>query len=194
MKKLTLFATVAIMALLFASCSKNDYQKFVGIWGVERLEYYNIDYQGNPIGASMETHDYDINDEDNSIRLYFREDKSGEMRDSAVDTIKLNWNESTHQYDSIIYCPDTVLYYPFTYSYDKSNNSLYMNMDYGTYMRTYRMQINNMTDNSFTYENEYGKNYMEKAFLKRISDTPSKSTGRKVVTHPHKPGSLMGDR
>ena len=55
MKKLTLFATIAVAAILFASCNKIDYKSFVGTWGVEKIEYYNIDYAGNPIAASMET-------------------------------------------------------------------------------------------------------------------------------------------
>ena len=82
------------------------------------------------------------------------------MRDSAIDTLWTNWNEETETYDSYIYCPDTVMVYKFTYSYDKSETTLYMNIDYGTYMRTFRMYIENMTDNSFVYENEYDKDYM----------------------------------
>ena len=53
MKKLTLFATLAILAVMFASCKKVDYNAFVGTWGVEKIEYYNIDYAGNPIAASF---------------------------------------------------------------------------------------------------------------------------------------------
>ena len=44
MKKLTYLTMVAIAALMFTSCSKNDYKSFVGTWGVEKIEYYNIDY------------------------------------------------------------------------------------------------------------------------------------------------------
>ena len=194
MKKLTLFTALAIVAMLFASCKKNDYTKFIGTWGVEKLEYYNTDYAGNPIVGSLMTYVYDPNSTDNGIQIIFRENKSGEMRDSAIDTLRTNWNEETETYDSYIYCPDTVMVYKFTYSYDKSETTLYMNIDYGTNMRTFRMYIENMTDNSFTYENEYDKDYMEKAYLKRISNTTSKSTSRQVVKHPHMPGSFIGGR
>ena len=194
MKKLTLLATIAVATMLFASCNKIDYTSFVGTWGVEKIEYYNIDYAGNPIAASMETHIFDPDDTNNGVHLVFREDKSGEMRDSAVDTLWTDWNSETQQYESYIVNPDTVLVYPFTCSYDKSDRTLYMNMDYGTYMRTFRMSIQDMTNDSFIYENEYDKDYMEKAYLKRISDTPTKSATRKAVKHPNKPGSLLGDR
>jgi hypothetical protein len=194
MKKLTLLATLAVVALLFASCNKIDYPNFVGTWGVEKIEYYNIDYAGNPIAASLETHIFDPDDTNNGVHLIFKENKSGEMRDSSVDTVWYDWNNETQVYESYVVNPDTVLVYPFTCSYDKSDRSLYMNMDYGTYMRTFRISIQDMTDNSFIYENEYDKDYMEKAFLKRISDKPTKSATRKTVTHPHKPGSLLGGR
>ncbi len=192
MKRLALLTTLAIAAMLFTSCKKVDYKNFVGTWGVEKIEYYNIDYAGNPIAASMDSHSFDINDADNSIQLVFKEDKTGVMRDSAIDTLWIE-NEETGNYD-YIYCPDTVMVYSFTYSYDNTDKSLYMNIDYGTEMRTFRMAIYDMTDNSFIYENEYFKDYMEKAYLKRISKSASKSGSRQVVNHPHKPGSFLGGR
>ena len=194
MKKLTLLATLAVVALLFASCNKIDYTSFVGTWGVEKIEYYNIDYAGNPIAASIETHLFDPDDTNNGVHLIFKEDKSGEMRDSSVDTVWYNWNSVSQVYESYVVNPDTVLVYPFTCSYDNSDRSLYMNMDYGTYMRTFRISIQDMTDNSFIYENEYDKDYMEKAFLKRISDKTTKSGSRQAVKRPHKPGALLGGR
>lgn len=175
---------MAMVAMLFASCSKTDYKTFIGTWGVEKIEYYNIDYAGNPIAASLETFTFDPNDADNGIQLTFRADKTGEMRDSAIDSLLV---------DSVyIHCPDTVVVTKFTYSYDKSDKSLYMNMDNSA--RPFRLQIENLTSDSFTYENEYGVDYMEKAYLKRISKT-SKSSSRNVPSHPHKhPGSLFGSR
>ena len=184
--------TLAIVAMLFTSCRKVDYQSFIGTWGVEKIEYYNIDYAGNPIAASFETHIFDPNDVDNSIRLVFREDKTGVMYDSAIDTLWIE-DEETGEYD-YIYCPDTVMVYNFTCSYDRNDRVLYMNMDYGTYLKTFRMNIEDFTDNSFTYENEYKMDYMERAYLKRISDTPLKSSSRQAVKHPHKPGSFLGGR
>ena len=184
MKKVTLFTMMAMVAMLFTSCSKTDFKSFIGTWGVEKIEYYNIDYAGNPIAASLETFTFDPNDANNGIQLTFRADKTGEMRDSAIDSLLV---------DSVyIQCPDTVLVTKFTYSYDKSDKSLYMNMDNSA--RPFRLQIENLTSDSFTYENEYGTDYMEKAYLKRISKS-TKSTSRNVPAHPHKgPGALFGDR
>lgn len=194
MKKVTLFVVMAIAALAFTSCNKIDYKSFIGTWGVEKIEYYNIDYAGNPIAASLESYTFDPKSTDNGIQLYFRADKTGEMRDSAVDTLYVDWNTETQSYDSYIVCPDTVMVYTFIYSYDPSNHSLYMNMDYGTEVRTFRMNVENFTENSFTYENEYRKDYMEKAYLKRISNTTTKSGSREMVKHPHKHGSLMSGK
>ena len=184
MKKVTLLTMMAMVAMLFTSCSKTDFKSFVGTWGVEKIEYYNIDYAGNPIAASLETFTFDPNDADNGIQLTFRADKTGEMRDSAIDSLLV---------DSVyIHCPDTVLVTKFTYSYDKSDKSLYMNMDNSA--RPFRLQIENLTSDSFTYENEYGVDYMEKAYLKRISKS-TKSASRNMPAHPHKgPGALFGDR
>lgn len=187
MKKLTLFVTLALVGLLFTSCRKEDYKRFVGTWGVEKIEYYNVDYAGNPIAASLETYNYDPSSTDNGIQLIFKEDKSGEMRDSAIDTLWMFDN-------SYIVCPDTTLVYAFTYSFDRSDRVLYMNIDYGTYINTFKMYIENMTDNAFTYQNEYDKDYVERAYLKRLSKTTSKSASRQATQHPHKPGSFLGDR
>lgn len=197
MKKLTLFVTLALLALSFASCKKTDYKSFVGTWGVERLEYYNTDFQGNPITASMQYIDFDLDDANNSIKLVFREDKTGEMRDSAIDTVWIDWNSETQEYESYIYNPDTTLVTTFTYTYDKNEEALYMNMKYSypyVYSRTFMMKVYNMDKDSFIYENEYDVNYVEKAFLKRISKTPSKSGGHKTMPRPHMPGALMGGR
>ena len=197
MKKLTFFATMTIVALVFASCNKNDYSKFVGTWGVEKIEYYNIDYAGNPITSSIETHTYNPQDTDNGIHLVFKADKTGEMRDSAIDTVLTDWNDVTETFDSYIVNPDTVLVYPFTYSYDKFESVLFLTIRYSypyEYMRTYQMKVSNLTNNTFIYENEYDIHYMERAYLKRINDAPSKSASIQTVKHPHKPGSLLGDR
>ena len=52
---------------------------FIGTWGVEKIDYYNIDYAGNPIVASIMTYAYDPNDISNGIQLVFREDNTGEI-------------------------------------------------------------------------------------------------------------------
>lgn len=197
MKKLTLFTTLAILALSFVSCNKTEYKTLIGTWGVEKLEYYNIDYAGNPIDASLETYNYDLNDANNRILLTFREDKTGEMRDSAIDTILTDWNEDTQSYDSYIVNPDTVLVNSFTYSFDKYESVLYMEVKYTypyEYLTNFKMKITDFNNDSFTYESQYKLDYMEKAFLKRISNTPLKSGSRQETKHPHKRGSLFGDR
>ena len=185
---------VALAALLFTSCVKHDYSMFVGTWGVEKIEYYNIDYAGNPIAGSLSTYNYNPDDADNSIRLIFRDDKSGEMRDSAIDTIWTDLNEETQEYETVIVCPDTVVVTAFTCSYDKGDESLYMVLEDDP--RPYRMHIIKIDKDSFVYENEYGTDYVEKAYMKRISDKPTKSTksaSHKSVSHPHnRPGSLFG--
>ena len=194
MKKLSLFATMAIFVLAFSSCGKNDYKSFVGTWGVEKIEYYNIDYAGNPIAASLETYTYDPNDINNGIQLYFRDDKTGELHDNAVDTIWTNWNEETQTYGSYIVNPDTTLVTTFTYSYDDDEAILYMNMNYENSLRTFKMSIDDLSSDSFIYENEYSMNYVEKAYLKRLSDKTSKSANRQTPKHPHKFGSFLGNK
>ena len=186
MKKSGIFALCALAALLFASCNKTDYTAFVGTWGVEKIDYYNIDYAGNPIAATIVSYQFDPNDPDNGIRLVFREDKTGEMLDSAVDTVWIDYEEGEY-----VVNPDTTLVTHFTYSYDDRDRTLYMNMEY---VRTYQMRISNLTADSFVYENEYIQNYVEKASLKRISNTPSAKSGTRKVVHPHKPGSFLGGR
>ncbi len=194
MKKLTLMTMVAIAALLFTSCGKAEYSQLVGTWGTEKIEYYNIDYWGNPIPGSGDTYVFDYDDPDNGIQLIFRDDKTGEMRDSAIDTIYV-YNEETQAYDSAIYCPDTTLVTTFTCSYDKNDQTLYMNMSDNP--RPYRVVVTELTKETFIYENEYGTDIVEKAYMRRISKTPTKSAGRsdKEVRHPHKKlGTMFGRR
>jgi hypothetical protein len=199
MKKFGIFTLCAFCAILLASCGKSkDFKYFVGTWGVETIEYYNIDYAGNPIASTIVTHNFDPEDLDDGIQLVFRENKTGEMRDSNLDTLWIDWNEETQAYESYIYNPDTTLVYTFTYSYDKSEAALYMTMKYTypyVFTRTFKMEVSDMTDNSFTYENEYDLNYVERAYMKRLSDTPSKSSGsRNKPVRLHKPGSMLGYR
>ena len=186
----------ATCAILLASCNK-DYKAFVGYWGVEKIEYYNIDYAGNPILATMETYNYDPEDIDNGIQLVFRDDKTGEMRDNDIDTVWTDWNNETQHYDSYIVNPDTTLVYTFTYTYAKNESALYLTIKYTypyTYMRTHKMQIHNLTSNSFSYEDEYDADYVEHAYLKRLSNTPPKSTNRNKPERHRKPGSFLSNK
>lgn len=185
MKKLAFYAVSAIAVLLLSSCGKNTYKSFVGTWGVEKIEYYNIDFNGNPIPESLETFIYDPNDYDNSIRLSYKSNKTGEMRDSAWDSI---YSEVDSAY---IQCPDTVFLSTFTYSYDRKEAVLYMNMSNS---HTFKLNIKDLGKNSYIYENEYLENRVEKGYLTRLSKKPSKSSSRQKVAHPHHPGSFLGDR
>ncbi len=196
MKKLTLIAALLMTMLAFTSCGKDDYRMFVGTWGVEKIIYenYNTDYAGNPIQGSMETETYvyDPTDIDNGIQLVFKKDKTGEMRDNDIDSLPRVVDGDT----IYIQCSDTTLVYPFTYSYDKDEAILYMNMSYA---RTYMMSISDLTDDSFVYKNNYGMDednrvYFETAYMKRLSATPSKSASRQKAKHPLKPGSFLGGR
>lgn len=192
MKRIKLLTLCAIATVLFTSCGKNDYKSFVGTWGVEKIQYYNIDYAGNPIAASMETYDMVPGDSQSGIDLIFREDKTGEMRDRSQDTIIKKVSDNPAVYDTII-CPDTTLVTKFTYSYDKSDAILYMNIEYP--VKTYKMNIVDLNKDSFIYENEYGTDYVEKAYLKRLSNTTSKSESRKSLpTRPYREGSFLSGR
>ena len=201
MRRLTLWATLAMMAVLFVSCGKDDetvsYKSFIGTWGVEKIDYYNIDYAGNPIAASLESYTYNPDDPNNTIQLVFRDNKTGEMRDGAIDTLWLDYNEETGTYETVIPAPDTILVNTFTYSYDVNESALYMNMKYTypyVYSRTFMVKVSDLTDQSFSYENEYDIDYVEKAYLKRVSNTTSKGASCQPAKHPRKHGSLLGDR
>ena len=194
MKKATLFTLCEIAAVMFTSCGKIDKKGFIGTWGVEKIEYYNVDYAGNPIAASMSTFNMVPGDQQSGIDLIFREDMTGEMRDRSQDTIKEDWNEETETYETIIICPDTTLVTKFDYSVDGKASILYMNLTYPV-VRTYKMSITNMGKDSFIYENEYWKDYVEKAYMKRISNTPSKSGSRNSQpSRPRREGSFLSGR
>ena len=167
-----LFVALIVLLAGMVSCKKDhdvptgkvfvDYEKLlVGTWGVERIEYYNLDYAGNPILSSLETYNYDPSSTENGIQIIFREDKTGEIRDSAIDTL---WVEES----SYIVCPDTILVKAYTYYYDKSDSLLYMNLT--SSLVSHRMDIKELTNSTFVYENEYSTKYLEKAYLKRLSD------------------------
>lgn len=193
MKKHSLIiVSVLLMVILgMASCGKDNdgYKAFIGTWGVQKIEYYNIDYQGNPIAASMETFNFDPQDVDDGIQLIFRDDKTGEMRDNNIDTVWYDWNAEEQVYESYVVNPDTTLLTKFTFSYDKDAAILYMNM---SYHRTFQMRISNLTSDAFVYENEYDENYVERAYMVRLNDEPTKSASRKHIAHPNKPGSFLG--
>lgn len=157
---------------------------FFGVWGVEQIDYYNIDYAGNPIAASLETLNFNPYDIDNGIQLVFREDGLGEIRDSAIDTI---WMD-----DNYIVCPDTVIVMRYTYSFDFETSILYMNREDG---RAFVLQIVEQNADAFVYENEYAQDYVEKAYLRRITSVPDKSKPTSFInqakSYKYKKGSLL---
>lgn len=203
MKKIALMISCAIAAWFFSSCQRVN-SPFVGTWGVERIEYetYNTDWQGNPIESSMMSYTvpYDPQDIDNGIQLVFNADKTGEMRDSDVDTVWYDWNPEAGAYESYIVNSDTTLVTKFTYSYDKEASILYMNMKYEEGPRTFMTTILSLSSNEFSYENFYDKDndnrvYIERAYLKRLSNNASKSSSRKAKQHrPMMPGSMLSGR
>ena len=155
---------------------------FFGIWGVERIDYYNTDYYGNPIPYTQTTYYFTPGDPDDGIDLVFRADYSGEMRDRSRDTIWID------VYNYIV-CPDTTIVSPFTYSFNEDENTLWLYME--STPITYQLNITEFSNDSFVYENEYAANYVEKAWLKRISGTPNKSTGGNSQYKPYRKGSLL---
>ncbi|MBP5573567.1 MAG: hypothetical protein J6X40_05310 [Bacteroidales bacterium] len=202
MKKIAFIAAMMLMVFGMASCGGSDnggseggdsqsYKNFIGVWGVEKLEYweYNIDYAGNPIAASYEKtgeFEYDVNDPGYGIQLVYNSDKTGEYRDFAIDSIWFKWNEELQDYDvylvrpdggfdSVIYCPDTTLVNQYTYLYDADDMDLYMNMDY---LRTFKMHIVELTDNTFVSENRYQQDQathtekLERFFMKKVGPAP----------------------
>lgn len=190
MKKFTLVLAVAATILAgMVSCKsdKDDYMKFVGDWGVRTSTYYNTDYAGNPIPATVNTYYFVPGDKIDGIDLVFRTNKTGMMIDRSKDTLFIR--VSATQIDTII-APDTVIVRNFTYTYDKDTELLYLNMEYA---RTYSMRIENFSDTAFTYYNLYDIDYMEKARMVRLTDNPTRNAvkGKKSSYVPWKPGSLL---
>ena len=178
-----------VIALSFASCKdkdKDDYTQFIGVWGVQQIDYYNIDYYGNPIENTRETYRFTPGDPNDGIDLVFRDDKSGEMRDRSRDTIPTS--DSTY-----IVNPDTTLVTRFTYSYISDDSKLYMNMEV-LHPFTYQLKITSLNSNSFTYVNEYDKDYVEEALLIRLSDNAKGErsiNNLKSAVRPRRKGSLL---
>ena len=186
MKKIALVVFLALTTMLGLVSCNGDKMNFVGRWGVAQIDYYNIDYAGQPIEASRRTYFFTPGDTIDGIDLVFNANKTGRMIDRSRDTVYIYVDEGT--YDTIS-CPDTVLYTPFTYSIDEASNILYMNMPHSI---TYRMEIKQMDAQSFTYVNQYYDNIVEEALLKRLPSLSTNNGARKKVSRPHMPGSLLG--
>ena len=192
MKKLKVFSAMAMLVVVLASCSKYDTSSFVGTWGVQRIDYYYIDYAGNPIDYTTNTYNFIPGDMENGIDLVFRDDQSGEMRDRSRDTLFLPVMEAdtVNHYDTIV-CPDTTLVTRFTYSYDSENSWLYMNIQAST-PYTYHMTVKFTDADNFIYENNYASYKVEKAWMVRYSKE-TRGTKSKPVAMPRHPGSLLSN-
>lgn len=191
MKKLTVFTAMLMLVVVLASCGKDNYKSFIGTWGVERIDYYNIDYAGNPIEASVETFYFTPGDMNNGIDLVFREDKTGEMRDRSRDTLKFDYDTVSQTYQTIIVCPDTTLVTRFTFSYNADDGLLFMNLQ-TLHPIIYQMRVKFYDDDTFVYENEYETDYVEKARLVRYS-TETRGDKSKPVSMKRHPKSLFSN-
>ena len=140
--------------------SVNIEDPFLGIWGVEKLENYEIDDEGNPIASTMVTLNFNPYNIEDGIQLVFREDKTGELRNNYA-----NFNNATNVIS-------------FTYIYYNDFYKLFITEDVGNNIL---LNIKELESDSFVYESEYVSNHIEKAYLKRLSDTPSMSTGNKSL-------------
>ena len=192
MKRFKLILAVMAMALGICSCgSENDdsmdYLALVGTWGVKTIQYYNLNYWGNPIENTIETYEFTPGDPIDGIDLVFKEDRSGKKIDRSSDTVMI----STTQY---VVSPDTVVVSQFNYSYHKDENIIYMTML--SNLKTHKLRVLKFTDKEFTYEYEYKKNYAESAHLVRISNSTNGKAARRskpVAIRPRREGSLLSN-
>ena len=191
MKKLTFVLALAIVVFCLASCSKVSNKSFVGTWGVERIDYYNIDYAGNPIEATVKTYEFTPGDPKSGIDLVFRDDRTGEMRDRSRDTLYIDHVNGNDTVTEVIICPDTTLVTKFSYSFDASESILFMTMEN---MRIFGLRIENFEKDSFIYFNEYDEDYVEKAYMRRVSkETRSSGSKSKPTFVPRHKGSILSD-
>lgn len=186
MKKLTSIVIAMTLILGVVSCKKNEASKIVGVWGVERIEYYIADYYGQPIENTFSSSEYTPGDLDNGIELVFMENKKGEWRDHDVDTIFEQISIDPVAYDTIIN-PDTTLITPFSYSVDEDIPAVYVKTNK---METYMLEIEQLDDNTFIYRNEYGENIVERAIMKRLPGKSVSTRGQRKSQY-RLPGSFF---
>lgn len=144
---------------------------FVGVWGVEQLDYYNTDYNGEPIPETLETYYFVPGDLDGGIDMIFREDQTGELIDRSLDSLSVK---------------------TFAYLFNESDSSLNLIVQTPSY-HAYLLNILEITEDSFVYINEYADNYIEKAYMKRLSHVPEKSklTNTFITDKPSKKEPLF---
>lgn len=127
-----------VVTVSVAQMSVND---FLGVWGLELLEYYRVDYTGNIVLESSSL--YDPFDVDHGIQLVFCENHLGEKRDRT----------------------DLLTVMGYTYNVDAAHLILNVNFDNG---QGFDLEIKEYSNASFTYENYYDQRHMERAVLKRL--------------------------
>lgn len=180
MKRINLIFALFILAFGLFSCGKgsDDYMKFVGTWAVERIDYFNTDFENNPIAGTLESYEFTPGDKTDGIDMTFRANKTGEILDRSR-------------------VPDSTLVITFTYSYHSDDMLLHMKTKEGGKTKKHEIQILELNSNDFNYENEYGDHYIEKAWLVRLKGSNANTkgdTGRKAKTvRPIRKGSLLSD-
>jgi len=188
MKKLTVLLATMVLLLGSISCGKKEKNPLLGTWGVEAVEYYNIDYYGQPIASTIDRYEFPIGDPTAGIDLVFQDNNKGKWLDRDRDTILVEVSTNPLVYDTIIN-PDTTLVTTFTYFYDEEASSVFIKTSEAN---SFMLEVEELTDTRFSYINEYGENYVEHAIMRRISD--GKSTSRandKRASRPVRPGSLL---
>ena len=187
MKKLCFILVGMVMTVGMMSCGKSVESKLVGTWGLERIEYYNIDYYGQPIENTMEVYTFTPGDMENGIDMVFYENKRGEWRDRDADTFLIKISTNPVTYDTIVN-PDTTVVRQFTYSYDEDLAALYVKTSDA---ETFMLDIDELTDETFVYSNEYKLNTVEHAILRRIDGKAHTKSASKPVYVPNKKGSFF---
>lgn len=197
MKRMTLL--LALMAMLFSvtSCkpepepdpTPSAQSLLVGMWGVELIEYYNIDYAGQPISNTIEQYEYTPGDFDNGIEIIFDSNHQGEFRDHDIDTIFEQISINPVEYDTIIN-PDTTVVTRFTYTYDQEIPAVFVSTENA---RTFMLKVEQLDETTFSYINNYDENIVEHAVMKRLEldNAQRRPVSGKKVGMPRRPGSIF---
>ncbi len=166
MKRLFLFVLLASL-LSFVSCEK-DSSILVGYWGVERIDFYDVDNSGTMIGSSLETYTFTPGAAD-GIEVTFYADGTGYILNKSNSTV-------TNQH--------------FSYDYDESDGSLYIVRDDGS---SYIMAVETLNETKLVYINQYEDYHVEKDYFVRTGKG-TKASWRQHPLLPFKPGSFLSGR
>ena len=142
----------------------------LGVWGVEKLEYWETDNFGNITPSTLNTLDFIPGDLDNGIDLIFKSDMTGEVCDRSQ--------------------PDTIIVKPHTYSLDYLNSRIIVQRT----DKSFVLDILELTSKRFVYKCEFEHGMFEKAYLERLTETQDKHSGKTPEQRPTRPGSLLSGR